>query len=151
MAPHCSILAWKIPWTEELGRLSRGCKESDMTERLSTYGLYMDFISFTYTPFSSLPFYYAQICVATTTVKCNTAHPKDLLHYPIIDTDTSLTSPLPSPWQPTTCMFSTSTSLSFLKCQINRIVHYVVFGDWLCSLSIIPLAIHTSCFMLSNI
>ena len=21
MAPHCSIFAWKIPWTEELGRL----------------------------------------------------------------------------------------------------------------------------------
>ena len=21
MAPHCSTLAWKIPWTEELGRL----------------------------------------------------------------------------------------------------------------------------------
>ena len=25
MATHCSILAWRIPWTEELGRLqSRG-------------------------------------------------------------------------------------------------------------------------------
>ena len=33
-----SILARKIPWTEELGRLaiqSTGCKESDTTERLS--------------------------------------------------------------------------------------------------------------------
>ena len=32
MAPHSSILAWRIPWTEELGGLqSRGCKESDTT------------------------------------------------------------------------------------------------------------------------
>ena len=35
MAPHSSILAWKIPWTEEPGRLqSMGLEESDMTERL---------------------------------------------------------------------------------------------------------------------
>ena len=35
MATHSSILAWKIPWTEEPARLqSRGCKELDMTERL---------------------------------------------------------------------------------------------------------------------
>ena len=35
MAPHSSILVWKIPWTEEPGRLqSMGLKESDMTERL---------------------------------------------------------------------------------------------------------------------
>ena len=35
MAPHSSTLAWKIPWTEEPGRLqSRGLQESDMTERL---------------------------------------------------------------------------------------------------------------------
>ena len=33
MAPHSSTLAWKIPWTEEPGRLhSVGGKESDMTE-----------------------------------------------------------------------------------------------------------------------
>ena len=37
MATHSSILAWKIPWTEELGGLqSTGRKESDMTEQLST-------------------------------------------------------------------------------------------------------------------
>ena len=30
MAPHSSTLAWKIPWTEEPGRLqSRGREESD--------------------------------------------------------------------------------------------------------------------------
>ena len=38
MAPHSSILAWKIPRTEEPGRLqSRGCKESDMTEQAQTH------------------------------------------------------------------------------------------------------------------
>ena len=40
MATHSSILAWKMSWTEEPGRLqSMGsaphCKESDMTERLT--------------------------------------------------------------------------------------------------------------------
>ena len=35
MATHFSILDWKIPWTEEPGRLqSMGCKESDTTEQL---------------------------------------------------------------------------------------------------------------------
>ena len=33
MATHSRILAWRIPWTEEPGRLeSRGCKESANTE-----------------------------------------------------------------------------------------------------------------------
>ena len=32
MPTHSSILAWKIPWTEELGGLqSMGCEESGMT------------------------------------------------------------------------------------------------------------------------
>ena len=35
MATHSSILAWKIPWTEEPGRLAvHGIAESDTTERL---------------------------------------------------------------------------------------------------------------------
>ena len=35
MTTHSSILAWKIPWTEELGGLqSMGRKESDTTEQL---------------------------------------------------------------------------------------------------------------------
>ena len=36
MATHSSILAWRIPWTEEPGGLysPRGPKQSDMTERL---------------------------------------------------------------------------------------------------------------------
>ena len=33
MATHSSILAWKIPWTEEpVGYSPRGLKESDTTE-----------------------------------------------------------------------------------------------------------------------
>ena len=33
---HCSSLAWRIPWTEESGRLqSMDCIELDMTERLT--------------------------------------------------------------------------------------------------------------------
>ena len=33
MAAHSSILAWRIPWTEEPGRLqSMGPKEMDMTD-----------------------------------------------------------------------------------------------------------------------
>ena len=30
-AAHCSILAWRIPWTVQ----SMGCKELDMTEQFS--------------------------------------------------------------------------------------------------------------------
>ena len=36
MSNHSSILAWRIPWTEEpAGYSPRGCKESDTTERLT--------------------------------------------------------------------------------------------------------------------
>ena len=34
MATHSSILAWRIPWTEEPGYSPWGHKESDTTERL---------------------------------------------------------------------------------------------------------------------
>ena len=38
MVTHSSILAWRIPWTEEPGVLSPwGCKESDMTEKLTLF------------------------------------------------------------------------------------------------------------------
>ena len=38
MTTHSSSLAWKIPWTEEPGRLQpMGRKESDTTERLHFY------------------------------------------------------------------------------------------------------------------
>jgi len=32
MSTHSNILAWRIPWKEEPGRLQSGCKELDMTE-----------------------------------------------------------------------------------------------------------------------
>ena len=36
MSTHSSILAWRIPWTEDPGGLHPWvCKESDMTEQLS--------------------------------------------------------------------------------------------------------------------
>ena len=34
MATHSSILAWKIPWTEEPGRLQSKGLQTDTTERL---------------------------------------------------------------------------------------------------------------------
>ena len=38
MATHSSILAWRIPWTEEPGRLElMGHKELNMTERLTLF------------------------------------------------------------------------------------------------------------------
>ena len=33
-AAHCSILAWRIPWTEEPGWTVHGVTELDTTERL---------------------------------------------------------------------------------------------------------------------
>ena len=42
MATHSNILAWRIPQTEEPGRLYNACccKESDTTERLSLHTMY---------------------------------------------------------------------------------------------------------------
>ena len=43
MATHSSILAWRIPWTEEAGRLHpRGSKESKATERLTFPTTYLN-------------------------------------------------------------------------------------------------------------
>ena len=43
MATYSSVLAWEIPWMEELGGLqSTGRKESDTTERL--HSLFFTFI-----------------------------------------------------------------------------------------------------------
>ena len=36
MATHSSILAWRIPWTEEPGGVHPCCKESDTTEQLNS-------------------------------------------------------------------------------------------------------------------
>ena len=33
MAAHSSILAWRIPWTEESGYSPQGRKEADVTEQ----------------------------------------------------------------------------------------------------------------------
>ena len=42
MATHSSILAWRIPWTEEPGRLqSVGSQESDTTWRLNHHHEYL--------------------------------------------------------------------------------------------------------------
>ena len=36
MVTHSSIVAWRIPWTEEPGRVqSMGSQESDMTQQLN--------------------------------------------------------------------------------------------------------------------
>ena len=35
MAIHSSILAWKVPWMEEPGRLQSMGSQSDMTEQLA--------------------------------------------------------------------------------------------------------------------
>ena len=54
MATHSSILAWKIPWTEEHGRL--GHKESDMTSlSLSLKWSYSVFFIFYYGVLMSFP------------------------------------------------------------------------------------------------
>ena len=43
MATHSSILAWRIPWTEELGGLqSMGHKESNTTEWLTHTFIFKD-------------------------------------------------------------------------------------------------------------
>ena len=46
MAVHSSILAWRLPWTEEPGGLqSVGSQESDMTERLNHHHVFITFDS----------------------------------------------------------------------------------------------------------
>ena len=68
MTTHSSILAWKIPWTEEPGGYSPGgCKESDTTERL-----HFGFHFFTIGPSNSTPGYTSEMhkarCCKTTVV-----------------------------------------------------------------------------------
>ena len=47
MATHSSILPWRIPWTEEPGRLqSMGSQESLMTKPPSTTGIFKDLFLF---------------------------------------------------------------------------------------------------------
>ena len=50
MATHSSILAWRIPWTEEPGGLKTlGCKESDMTEETEHTCIYVCVYIYTHT------------------------------------------------------------------------------------------------------
>ena len=37
MATHSSVLAWRIPWTEEPGGLHGVAKQSDMTEQITLH------------------------------------------------------------------------------------------------------------------
>ena len=47
MATHSSILAWRIPWTEEPGKLqSMGLQELDTTEQLKHYIQIWVFLAF---------------------------------------------------------------------------------------------------------
>ena len=39
MATHISILAWRIPWTEELGRLQSMVTKSQISKRLTHFSL----------------------------------------------------------------------------------------------------------------
>ena len=46
MATHSSVLAWRIPWTEEPGYYPWGHKESDMAEQLTLpFSHFSDYIN----------------------------------------------------------------------------------------------------------
>ena len=56
MATHSSILAWRIPWTEEPGRLqSMGLQESNMTKHTPTYPAFFPFLCPSWMVRSALP------------------------------------------------------------------------------------------------
>ena len=49
MATHSSIVAWRIPWTEEPGGLqSMGCKELETTEQLTHMHIHYSVCACTY-------------------------------------------------------------------------------------------------------
>ena len=49
MVTYSSILAWRIPWTEEPGRLQSMGSQSDMKERLTEHHVALsDFLPVTY-------------------------------------------------------------------------------------------------------
>ena len=57
MATHSSILAWRIPWTEEPGWLqSMQCKEWDMTEWWTHYPAFSCHLLISYASVRSIPF-----------------------------------------------------------------------------------------------
>ena len=56
IAIHSSILAWRIPWTEELGGLqSTGRKESGTTERLHVLSFFLSQIWQTSSKYEKFP------------------------------------------------------------------------------------------------
>ena len=77
MATHSSILAWRIPWTEEAGGLqSKGLQESDTSWRLNHFYLfilkkihhcffefqiYLNILRFTWQPYQSVSYEVANI------------------------------------------------------------------------------------------
>ena len=63
MAIHSSILAWRIPWTEEPGGLqSMGLQESDTAQRLIQHHTVLHSVCTSLQPFSSHPFQHL-LCV----------------------------------------------------------------------------------------
>ena len=57
MTAHCSILAWKIPWTEEqLGNSPRGHKQLDTTEWLSRVQGWISMVFLPFAPCCLYPF-----------------------------------------------------------------------------------------------
>ena len=70
MATHSSILAWRIPWTEELGELysPRGLKESNKTERLTRSFTFLQSVPVT----SALSLSQECVCVCSVASDCAT-------------------------------------------------------------------------------
>ena len=68
MATHSSILAWRIPWTEESDRLhSMGLQESDTTEWVNHHHhIYIYTYTYTYTIYTTIYTLYTQLtsCVS---------------------------------------------------------------------------------------
>ena len=62
MATHSNILAWKIPWTEDTGRLQRDGKESDITKKLRTYTHIPRSINMKTSQWKPLSLYLKQCC-----------------------------------------------------------------------------------------
>ena len=64
MATHSSVLVWKMPWTEEPGRLqSWDCKESEVTEdRWKTLPFFRSILTPTPTPPHKVALLNGEVC-----------------------------------------------------------------------------------------
>jgi len=68
IATHCNTLAWKIPWTEEPGRLqSMGSQRVDKTERFQFLSLFLMLFGFYLTSISVIFFFQKVINVIDVT------------------------------------------------------------------------------------